>query len=375
METITGKDGVEWLSITTDPISIALVAPSGAGKTTLISTVMKDINGALPAKFIAEAVSSKDAAGIQKFNIALEAIIKSSEVGFSINPNEAIGGSAYITEYHYRIKYEDESAKLLVSQPFTLMDQPGGLLDIDNHYKQEDEWNRYKKHLRNSIALWIPIDAPLLFEARRPDERGERARLLRIGDVKDIAHDWARYRAQHTDEPAYLCLAPVKCETYFSKADTPLKTTDFFKIFMEEYGTLIDDVKKTLPRCHIYYTPVESIGCIKLKNKEGINWNIGKGHPEVSYILTGRCTRQIAGAESLVAGIYLYAGKRIIKTIGSEYEKMCDTRKKNPFLWLNKNLKDQIDAIEKIYTALRPMSEMLTPLSKRANAYKYFRKL
>jgi hypothetical protein len=328
---------------------------------------MKDTKSALPADFEVEPVSSADAARLGKFNIDLEVMLKKGS--FSVNPNVIVGGGD-IAEYHYRIKYEEESAKLLVTQPFTLMDLPGGWLDIEK--RPPEKWNTYRQHLHNSIALWVPIDAPLLFEARTPDERGVRARLLSIGAVGDVVQEWAKYRVKCKSEPAVLCLAPIKCETYFSKADKPDKTETFFSIFMAEYGTLINKVKETCPHCQVYYTPVESIGPIKLS--KGVDWNIETGNTKVSYMLTGH-EREIAGAEALTSCIYQYGGERIIEEVGKEHLKRQAELKKNSFKRLDKEWMAQLEAIQGFYQALLPVSKVLTELAERGKRYKYFKEL
>jgi hypothetical protein len=376
------KGDIDIVSITLSPINISLIAPSGAGKTTLISTVLWDTEIGLKDPHIEiKPIYKEDEARINTFNNALTACIASGKI--EINPNGIIG-SAGIAEFHYEIKYERtdamEKIPISLSQPFTLMDLPGGWLDVDK--RQDDGWREYKNHLRQSIALWVPIDSPILKEAKTPDEKGLRSELLKIGDVSKVIIEWAKFRTTdaHKDEPAILCFAPVKCETYFSQAQNKPKIQDgFFSVFLQEYEDLINQVKGICSWCKIYFVPVESIGCIQLNH---IDWNIQEKTPKVAYMIRPPHKRKTAGGLVLSSYIYEYGGKRLIDTFG-EAIKEKESIDEGLLVWMwdmlsgkGKEKKEQLEAMKSVFESLKILSKELTELA--ANAKKdapYFKAL
>jgi hypothetical protein len=386
------KNGVPEVSIELDPIHISLIAPTRAGKTTLLSTVMKDAETALTAPFKVRAKSREDEIRVGNLN---EKIARAIGEGTLID--EAIKGGAEITEYNYEIVYEHtheiapsgkkpaEQLRFTVTQPFNLMDIPGGWLDVEKH--PEGEWQRFTAHLHKSVALWVPIDAPILMESRDMDGQigGIREGILKIARVQDIVvNEWAKYRTfwreqweqhralgqgQEEHEPAaVLCLAPLKCETYFSQAENPDVKYAFKAEFIKRYGALVDAVKDKCAFSEIYYTPVESIGCIKL---QGVEWNADSGNPAVSYKIVNP-PRRISGADALTAGVYRYGADCIAEAVDRQKKKLEDELKA-PFPALavlvnlfGKGKKEQLRAMNEVLDTLQKASATLQSLADRA---------
>jgi len=68
------QNGFDITAVELPPINVSIVAPSGAGETSLLSTVMKDITGALPAGFEVRLIARGD---IKKFKKDLDEVITS----------------------------------------------------------------------------------------------------------------------------------------------------------------------------------------------------------------------------------------------------------------------------------------------------------
>jgi hypothetical protein len=136
---------------------------------------------------------------------------------------------------------------------------------------------------------------------------------------------------QKDAEPAILCLAPIKCETYFSKASKPEIADNFFKAFIRDYSLIISAARDACPHCKILYTPVESVGCIKLQKME---WNIrdNEASPRAYYKIIPPYQQEIAGVEALTDGIYRFGADRIrnvLQEIFNEKTKARDDKTKD----------------------------------------------
>lgn len=295
---------------TISPINISLVAPQRVGKTTLTALVLGDTTKALPAPFKVSPGTDADQDRIAKHNRALHAAIVSED--FIFNPEPGIKGTGQeIVMYTFKIEFQE------LVQPFALMDIPGGWFRGSQN-RPPDLWEQYKEHLHTSIALWVPIDSVILAEALDPAERKKSRQLLMTTDVRDIVQEWAKYRRLKDQEPAILCFVPMKCETYFSQAMNRRIPEHFFTGFINEYQLVLDAAKEACPHCKVYYTPVESIGCISLNH---IEWNLENDEVfevdeqtvpvSVIYKTIPPYYQKIAGIEALTAPLYRYGADRI----------------------------------------------------------------
>ena len=211
----TQKNGVDIVVINLQPINVSLVAPSGAGKTTLLSTVMKDITGILPKDFDVYPQSPDDAYRIETYNKALSAMIDGSSIKIK---TDVLKGHTTPMKYTFEIAYEDLQNKISVCQSFVIMDTPGAWFEKETRQlEREENLKKCMEHLRKSLILWIPIEAPLLMEASTDKEKSIASRLMKRDAIEKVIHVWAQYRVEKKDAPGCVCFAPIKCETYFSK--------------------------------------------------------------------------------------------------------------------------------------------------------------
>ncbi|MDR3170254.1 MAG: hypothetical protein LBU17_01355 [Treponema sp.] len=385
-------------SIGLSPIYISVAGPSGVGKTTIIATIMRDTTKALPAPFKVSPAAQADQARIANFNRELQAAISAGDFTFN---SQALAGTQGITMYKYRIEYKD-----MVQQPFSIMDVPGGWLRMEN--RPPDQWKQYVEHLQKSTALWIPVESPLLMEARTPNEKKKMARFLMTTDVRDVVEQWAKYREleEHHGEPAVLCIAPMKCETYFSKAANQETPEKFFDAFMRQYAEIVKTAQESCPRCEIFYTPVESIGCVKL---EKMDWCLASDDapPAISYKVLEPYHQVIAGVEGLTGAIYRYGAQRIgawfqahHKNVDSSHNAVVnkhdakkqeyDNRrlvtklfdifggaqmKREELTKLEQEAGRKAEELERLSTELNRLGDVLTGLGNRSDQSSYFRKL
>lgn len=342
-------------SSTLSPIKISLVAPQRAGKTTLTALVLGDTVRSLPAPFKVSPATDADQDRIAKHNRELHAAIISED--FIFNPEPGIKGTGQeIVMYTFKIEFKE------LVQPFSLMDIPGGWFKGSRN-RPPDLWEHYKEHLHTSVALWVPIDSVILAEAQFPAEKKKSRQLLMTTDIRDIVQEWAKYRQLNEQEPAILCFVPMKCETYFSQAMNRRIPDDFFNCFLNEYQLVLDAAKEACPHCQVYYTPVESIGCISLKymdwNLEDdafLAWDEQELPVSVVYRTIPPYYQKIAGIEALTAPIYHYGADRInlfleerIKgTIRERNRKQKELDKRDLVTWFLDLFGGKAEKLEKI---------------------------
>jgi hypothetical protein len=316
-------------TITLPSIKISLLAPANAGKTTLIATVLRDIESAIPAPFKVSPSEASDQVRIADFNRELQASISSES--FSFDPT-GIAGTVDLGFFNYQIECND------LKQPFSMMDVPGSWLNVAN--RPADQWKRYEEHLKDSVALWIPFEAPLLMEANTPDTLKKSSRFLMTTDILPVVEQWANFRMfeGRKDEPAVLCFAPMKCESYFSKArPTIFSPADkkLFDKFMKEYSAVIATVKEKCPHCKIYYTPVESVGCVRLQD---MDWHCENPSqfPSIKYKVLSPYYQEIRGAQALVKPIYAYGADIIKNAIQEQHDEVDAVRQKKSAAFANR---------------------------------------
>jgi GTP-binding protein EngB required for normal cell division len=366
------------------PIYVSVAGPSGVGKTTLIATIMRDVTNDLPAPFKVSPATLADAERIAKFNRKLQAAISAESFTFN---SQALGGTQEIAVYEYRIEYKD-----MVQQPFDIMDIPGGWLWVEK--RPVDQWQRYEEHLHRSSSLWIPVEAPLLMEAKTPDEKNKAALFLMTTDVRDVVEQWAKYRELevHRDEPAVLCFAPIKCETYFSRASKPNIPDRFYEAFMLKYTEIVNIAKSKCPRCEIFYAPVESIGCVKLQK---MDWHLKSEDqaPTIRYTILPPYHQVIVGVEGLTSAIYQYGAKRINDWLESIRNSAIQTGKNRQQEYDNRGFwtkvidlfgggegkREEINQLEQkakqMEGELALLGDVLAQLANRSRNCPYFRKL
>lgn len=154
------KNGV--IQAELDPIYITLVAPRGAGKTSLLATVVtyikKHINVA--EGFSVRPCTDLDSTRIAKFNSDLSVNMQSGSFKFD---SGFLRGDNEISKFDFELNFNVENENAVLKQKFIVMDIPGGWISDNIQFPQE-----FTEHFHKSRILWIPVEAPALMEGLLP---------------------------------------------------------------------------------------------------------------------------------------------------------------------------------------------------------------
>jgi hypothetical protein len=294
-----------------DIVNIAVIAPTGAGKTALISTVCdyiresKATNKAKGYNFDIHDIVAEDAAD---FATALDGKLAAKNLDFN---SALIPGSRECAEYTFSIKFTDKNTGFTIEQPFCVLDIPGAFINNPDSYKNNAQYDKFINHLDNSRILWIPIDAPVLMECNTDTQKGYSRVLRRRDNLKRFAKEWAEFAAENnvTD---YCNFVLVKCESYFSK-DTSGQYNFCKNRFDEEYKSVVDTIRSVNQEDKIACVAVETIGAVRV-NTSG--WS--GGNLSVKYVVE-ETDRHIRGAEYLL--------KDVLKVAKANVETEVEKRK------------------------------------------------
>lgn len=312
------RNNGDWTEIKLEELKISLVAPSGFGKTTLISSIMKEIDKTLT-------VTDKD----KTFEMSVVPADKDDEdrlLAFDRQIDEAIlakksmlnlrlNSTSEPYAYNFNIILSCKEAKTKIIQPFSMMDIPGGWIDPKNRTGSDAQtkWANFEEHLKQSRILWSPIDAPVLMKPVSENEKAISVRLLDTTDTQKLIQTWAKHRV--SNDESCVCYIPVKCESWLSR-DTSLENTGKIEL-SKKVHEIYEGCKRTVEdvnhEIYQYYIPVETIGCIKLAD---VTWNETKNEGDcvfkAEYRIDGN-TREINGANLLIKKIYDYSYDEIQK--------------------------------------------------------------
>lgn len=362
-KTFKGKESEDgtvetWL----EPIRISLVAPSGFGKSTLISTIIVEIQKKLkhPENGTLEVVP-QDAKNKERLHDIDEAI-NNAIANHKILTNLKTTGTGGVGEYTFDIILTSNDGKNKIIQPFSMMDIPGGWINekvrASAGAKAESDWKEFLDHLAKSKILWLPIDATMLCESITEKDVRYATDAIDITDINELALAWSQYRKE-SEKPA-VCYIPVKCESY---TNNKVKENELREKVLEKYKLIKDTVQENSPFVEQYYVPVETIGCIELDEAkwEGADlWN-------AKYSITGDA-RKITNADKLLKKIYEYAyiqitekpekAEKVVKELQQKLSKMSlwDKLGKNSEIQQMKtDLDDNQCDIVNIKEILRPL--------------------
>lgn len=301
-------------NITLDEIKISIIAPTGFGKTTLISTLYEEIKKQTPSYMKVAVNGDADDKRLRDFSKKLNDAIAAKSLTQSAADFSDIKGTADTHKFSFDISIEGEvgkNKKVKIIQPFSIMDIPGGWVNPDNRTSDDakNKWTEFEqKHLPASFLLWIPIDATLIGEAITSKDKSIASHYVDAKDIGDLAQKWAKNRKQGDGSMAFYI--PLKCEHYLSQdivKDGERKVREghlrsCFKYYYEEVIKKINEQKTGVKQ---YYLPVETIGCIDLLNS---NFNDNKFSAE--FKIDGNTVRY-RNADELVRSVYKAAINQI----------------------------------------------------------------
>jgi len=298
-ENTSVDDETGTISTKLPPINICLVAPTGAGKTTILSTIINHLEYNIHKAdgFSVVSASPRDATILNEFNLDLTTKLATGEIRLDMSIQQ--GTSEVQTyEFHIKYKYNVKNKPVELIQPFVIMDIPGRYLNPDELGRMDKV---FEEHLNNSQIVWIPVDAPVLMTpvAENNEQKAWSVALSRTDAMHKLLHTWAQFANKAFSEkslPSNVCFVPVKCESYLQRNRIELKDN-----VRNRYQETISSISSESPNTKIYYIPVETVGCVKL-----IDWK-WSGEPaslKTDYTVIDDGKRKISGADGLLYSLF-----------------------------------------------------------------------
>lgn len=294
-------------NVVLDPVNIAVVAPTGAGKTALISTVCDFIKSKTNKAegFILE-IEGKAAKELNTFKMKLKANLSAKNVKFD---SATIDPTSECTHYDFSISLQNEN--LLIKQPFKILDIPGAFINDPYSYQNSSEYEMFIKHLDSSRILWVPIDAAVLMEAKTQDQITASELIRRVSNLEDFVKEWSDFAAKN-NKTDYCNFVLLKSESYFSK-DVLKKYNFCQKRFDESYKSIINKVKESNSEDKLSCVAVETIGCVRVNRSK---WNTKAEEPscDVDFDVLGT-QQEIKGVDALLTDVMKVARANINEQI------------------------------------------------------------
>lgn len=367
------------------PINVAMLAPTGAGKTSLLSTIVKYIKDNLNVAegFGIKPCNRKDEVILNTFNSDLHAKIDAEDFKFD---SGFLPGTTESRKFEFEITLNSQ-ADTEVKQKFVIMDIPGAWLEPDRR-SAVSGWEDFKQHLYSSRIIWIPVEATVLMEVNQNSarEKGLSSRISCRDEIETLVKEWAQFRKKD-GVAASANFVITKCESYHSKDDSKgkIKADQCKELFTKYYGEAIDLIRKECPMVEIGYVPVETIGCVKLIDSDWISEEGKRPYLSCEYTVTSPYKQVIAGAESLVKPILEYSVIQIqveLDAMDSSAKKVFDENESSIFNrlgnWIMGNTKRAnytASEVKKLIPSLEKLGARLEELRLIGDKYKYFKHL
>lgn len=364
------------IQIDLDPINICMVAPMGAGKTSILSTLMTYIKKNLKeAQGFSIRASAQDEKILSKFDQDLATYLGAGsfniETGNVLEPNRNVS-----RKFEFEISLNSK-ADTKVSQKIVIMDYPGGWIQESNAHDD------FLEHLKISRILWIPIDSPVMMQTDYNDaqEKGWMEERLCKESIKELVKIWADFREEdfkNTNALSCANFVMTKCETYFSHSLNKTRSFDVKKRFDDNYKSIVQQIHAESPATEIFYFPVDTIGSVKIINSD---WN--KGILDTKYAITNK-ERSIRGASLLLKSIIDYSAAQIqseLDAIGESADKVLNTDSWIYKIWnmisgKSKLARYQKEEIKKIVPCMTELGEKMVKLKEFDLEYnQYFQNL
>lgn len=241
--------------------NIWMMGPSRSGKTTLIASIIDDFMR------ISEEVSQKSDSvlKLQALDDTYPRIsgridsIKAATYNGSFDTG-CLEGTQDHEIFKTGINYQKKALPFFEPEiEIHFHDFPGGWLSNPEKRQEMD--------FHNAEILIIPIDSPLVFQAKDEGEKLAAIKQLELGSLLDTAKIWANQRKE-VKRGGLLLFVPVKCETYFNDhAKLGLQQDNnarmlHDKIFSDPFFRNIKEtVRNIYPEISAWYLPVDTVGC------------------------------------------------------------------------------------------------------------------
>ncbi|MDD6001039.1 MAG: hypothetical protein PUC50_02475 [Bacteroidales bacterium] len=352
------KNGV--IQAELDPVYITLVAPRGAGKTSLLATVVTYIKNHINVAdgFSVRPCTDLDSTRIAKFNSDLSIKLQAGSFKFD---SGFLRGDNELSKFDFELNFNIENENTVLKQRFVVMDIPGGWISDNIPFP-----NEFTEHFHKSRILWIPVEAPALMEVNEKSESDKKhaASVLCVDRVFSFIKEWADVRKKKK-EPCSANFVITKCETYHSQDETGDKTrwTECRRRFNLKYDEIINKIHEIDGNIKLSYVPVETIGFVKIYKSE---WDTVDGRSvlkaEYKFTKTG-VNPDIKGVDSLMSTVLDYCYTNLDNRIKKDIEKLDEAIKKGG-LWekLFGNKEKTKEALEKFHKKIEPLKQKMLEL-------------
>ena len=221
-------------------VKISLLAPSRAGKTTLLSAIFSEVQGDA-----ARTQYRFGATGIVKRKMA--ACIDDFRSQFDIAKSGYLQGKPFfipsmlpsVGQTEYAFYLQTLQTDFYVSQKratiqFSFRDYPGGLINTPEAIPED-----LREYIEFSRIMFVPIPTDILQEYYNPNVSEEvRAKAKILLQLDKISQQLLAWVANHIEkrEHCYLCFVPVKCEQCFNdNGGTKDNTQELFTYVKRAY--------------------------------------------------------------------------------------------------------------------------------------------
>jgi acyl carrier protein len=296
-EHFQSEDGMDCTITHLPPVYVSVVAPSGAGKTSLIAALYKYIDENLGRNnnFIVQPSSKKDEYRLKQINDKIDSEILSGKMMLDSGV-----GTTQINEFSFDIVMPYSNTQFL-AQSFVIMDIPGKFMNPD--MRGSNDYKKFETFLQSSEIVWIPIEAPLLVEPENGQERGIASKLCEREGIEECMKLWADF-TEKSGTRGSVHFVMTKCETYHSQdtSEDNKKAEECYNRFERYYRPIIDEMEKRTQNFRAYYTPVENIGCLKLVYKD---WDFDRKQFSGLFKFSGK-QRNVNGVNDIALDLLGY---------------------------------------------------------------------
>jgi hypothetical protein len=224
-------------------LNVTMLGPSGVGKTSLLAAMYDQFdNVSRDLQLLAEEESQSDLETRLK---ELKSIVTCSSIKLTDDVTQTFNPRSF--------KFEFGQTGTAPALEINFQDYPGEWL------KQDEQKNKVKDLIRESVAVLIPIDTPPLME------RGGKYH-------EDFNHptqlnDLFKTLYKDLDSPRLVILAPVKCEKYMKNPP------ELFRKVREGYQKMLNQFasENLLPKVAVVITPVQTVGSVVFSRVEEID--------------------------------------------------------------------------------------------------------
>ena len=183
------RDGYE-IYVVPKPLKISILGHSGAGKTTLVESIIQYLSDEFdPNGILSAFVPPKTQQKYKRIHDIIDILCK-TDSGFITNLNLGSGTSSVQTfDFYIDFKISDNQK---IALPVQIQDTPGGFhnsenLDSEKYADCNPEYSKFIDHLKESQMVIIPIDTIKMQSVDMNDEEmlGAYNNTIQLNAIKD----------------------------------------------------------------------------------------------------------------------------------------------------------------------------------------------